>query len=268
MLGSFPESLERLMGRVDNKIALITGAAQGLGAATARLFAREGASVVLSDVNLAGAERQAQEINAWRAGSAIAIAHDVSEESAWRGVLEQVERRLGALHVLVNNAGIGSVGNIEQESYDNWKRVHAIDLDSVFLGCKLAIPLIARSKGGSIINVSSISGIIAGHNLAAYNSAKAAVRHLSKSIALHCARAGNGIRCNSVHPAFVDTPILDDMATGGDRDDMLARLARQIPLGRVGTPDDVAYAILYLASEESAFVTGAEIKIDGGISAM
>jgi NAD(P)-dependent dehydrogenase (short-subunit alcohol dehydrogenase family) len=116
--------------------------------------------------------------------------------------------------------------------------------------------------------VSSISGIIAGHNLAAYNSAKAAVRHLSKSIALHCARSGNGIRCNSVHPVFIDTPILDGMAPGEDRDITLARLGRQIPLGRVGQPDDVAYAIVYLAADESAFVTGAEIKVDGGISAM
>jgi NAD(P)-dependent dehydrogenase (short-subunit alcohol dehydrogenase family) len=268
MLGSFPRSLERQMGRVDNKIALVTGAARGLGAATARLLACEGASVVLSDVDLGGAERQAQEINAKRAGSAMSIAHDVSEEGAWRRVFDEIENRFGALHVLVNNAGIGSIGNIEQESYDNWKRVHAIDLDSVFFGCKLGIPLIARSGGGSIINVSSISGIIAGHNLAAYNSAKAAVRHLSKSIALHCARVGNGIRCNSVHPVFIDTPILDDMAAGGDRESMLSRLARQIPLGRVGKPDDVAYAILYLAADESAFVTGAEIKIDGGISAM
>jgi NAD(P)-dependent dehydrogenase (short-subunit alcohol dehydrogenase family) len=118
------------------------------------------------------------------------------------------------------------------------------------------------------VNISSISGIIAGHNLAAYNSAKAAVRHLSKSIALHCAKAGNGIRCNSVHPVFIDTPILDRIAASQDRAVALEKLARQIPLGRVGRPDDVAYAVLYLASDESAFVTGAEIRVDGGISAM
>jgi NAD(P)-dependent dehydrogenase (short-subunit alcohol dehydrogenase family) len=268
MLGSFPASLERQMGRVDNKVALVTGAAQGLGAATARLLAREGARVVLTDVNLGGAEQQAQEINARRPGRAIALEQDVTEEAAWRRVFHETENRFGGLHVLVNNAGIGSIGNVEQETYENWKRVHAIDLDSVFLGCKYGIPLIARSGGGSIINVSSISGIIAGHNLAAYNSAKAAVRHLSKSIALHCARSGNGIRCNSVHPVFIDTPILDGMAPGDDRDITLARLGRQIPLGRVGQPDVVAYAIVYLAADESAFVTGAEIKVDGGISAM
>jgi NAD(P)-dependent dehydrogenase (short-subunit alcohol dehydrogenase family) len=219
-------------------------------------------------VNLGGAEQQAQEINARRPGRAIALEQDVTEEAAWRRVFHETENRFGGLHVLVNNAGIGSIGNVEQETYENWKRVHAIDLDSVFLGCKYGIPLMARSGGGSIINVSSISGIIAGHNLAAYNSAKAAVRHLSKSIALHCARSGNGIRCNSVHPVFIDTPILDGMAPGEDRDITLARLGRQIPLGRVGQPDDVAYAIVYLAADESAFVTGAEIKVDGGISAM
>lgn len=256
------------MGRVDNKVALVTGAAQGLGSATARMLAREGASVLLSDINIEGARQQAEDIDAFRSGSAFAIQQDVTDEAAWPTVIEEARARFGGLNILVNNAGIGSIGNVVEESYENWKRVHAIDLDSVFLGCKYAIPLIAESGGGSIINVSSISGIIAGHNLAAYNSAKAAVRHLSKSVALHCARAGNGIRCNSVHPVFIDTPILDGMVSGGDRAAALQKLARQIPLGRVGEPDDVAYAILYLASDESAFITGAELKIDGGISAM
>jgi NAD(P)-dependent dehydrogenase (short-subunit alcohol dehydrogenase family) len=256
------------MGRVGNKIALVTGAAQGLGAATAKLLAREGAKVFLTDVNVEGVEEQARAINAQYADSASASEQDVTDEDAWIRTLGKVRDRFGALHILVNNAGIGSVASIEEESYDNWRRVHAVDLDSVFLGSKHAIALIAESGGGSIVNISSISGIIAGHNLAAYNSAKAAVRHLSKSIALHCARARNGIRCNSVHPVFIDTPILDRMAAGGDRSAALDKLARQIPLGRVGQPDDVAYAVLYLASDESAFVTGSEIRVDGGISAM
>lgn len=256
------------MGRVDGKIALVTGAAQGLGAATAKLLASEGARVLLTDINLEGVLQQARAINAEYPDSAEASQQDVTDEDAWVRSLEEVRRRFGGLHILVNNAGIGSVGNVEEESYANWRRVHAVDLDSVFLGSKYAIAPIAESGGGSIVNISSISGIIAGHNLAAYNSAKAAVRHLSKSIALHCARAGNGVRCNSVHPVFIDTPILDGIAAGGDRSLALQKLARQIPLGRIGRPADVAYAVLYLASDESAFVTGAEIRVDGGISAM
>ena len=256
------------MGRVQNKVALVTGAAQGLGAATATLLARQGAKVLLTDINVEGVEQRAAEINALDPGAAEALEQDVTDENQWIQAIEAARSRFGGLHILVNNAGVGSVANIEEETFDNWRRVHAIDLDSVFLGSKHAIPLIAASGGGSIVNISSISGIIAGHNLAAYNSAKAAVRHLSKSIALHCAKTGNGIRCNSVHPVFIDTPILDRIAAGQDRAVALQKLARQIPLGRVGRPDDVAYAVLYLASDESAFVTGSEIRVDGGISAM
>lgn len=258
----------RAMGRVDGKIAMVTGAAQGLGAATAAMLAAEGARVALTDVNLAGAAQVADGINRAHPARAIAIEQDVTQEPVWQDALEQVEAAFGGLHILVNNAGIGSLASVEDETFDNWRRVHAVDLDSVFLGCKYALPVMARSGGGSIVNISSISGIIAGHNMAAYNSAKAAVRHLSKSVALHCARAGNQVRCNSVHPVFIDTPILDGMARGGDRDAALDKLGRQIPIGRVGQPDDVAYAVLYLASDESRFVTGSEIRVDGGISAM
>ncbi len=256
------------MGRVDKRIALVTGAAQGLGAAIATMLANEGAKVALSDINIDGARKVASGINRDHPDRAIAIEQDVTDEAEWQRVLQQVQSDFGGLNILVNNAGIGSIASVEDESYENWRHVHAVDLDSVFLGCKYAVPVIAESGGGSIINISSISGIIAGHNLAAYNSAKAAVRHLSKSVALHCARAGNNIRCNSVHPVFIDTPILDGMAKGGDRKAALQKLGRQIPIGRVGQPDDVAYAVLYLASDESTFVTGAELKVDGGISAM
>lgn len=256
------------MGRVENKIALVTGAAQGLGAAIASMLAREGASVMLTDINGGGAARIADTINASYAGRASSLCQDVTDENAWQDVLDQVIDRFGGLNILVNNAGIGSVGDIEKESLAGWHKVHAVDLDSVFLGCKYSIPRIAASGGGSIVNISSISGIIAAHNLAAYNSAKAAVRHLSKSVALHCAKAGNDIRCNSVHPVFIDTPILDGMVGNADRESMLQKLGRQVPLGRVGQPDDVAYAVLYLASDESRFVTGTEIRVDGGISAM
>ena len=256
------------MGRVNDKVALVTGAAQGLGAAIAAMLANEGASVVLTDINIVGARDQANTINDAHTGRAIAVEHDVSDADQWSNAVSKTREAFGGLNILVNNAGIGSMGNVVEESFENWRRVHAIDLDSVFLGCKTAIPLMEESGGGSIINISSISGIIAGHNLAAYNSAKAAVRHLSKSVALHCARAGNNIRSNSVHPVFVDTPILDGMSRGEDREETLKKLGRQIPIGRVAKPDDVAYAVLYLASDESGFVTGSELKVDGGISAM
>ena len=229
------------MGRVEDKIALITGAAQGLGAETARLLVAEGASVVLTDINVDGARQTADEINAQDSDKAVAFEQDVSSESDWQQTIEATRERFGGLNILVNNAGIGSIGSVEDESFETWQRVHDVDLNSVFLGCKYGIPLIAESGGGSIVNVSSISGIIAGHNLAAYNSAKAAVRHLSKSVALHCAHERNNIRCNSVHPAFIDTPILDGLIGGPDRDAALEKLGRQIPLGRVGRPEDFAF---------------------------
>ena len=251
-------------GRLAGKLALVTGGASGLGKTTAELFAEHGARVAVSDINSAGAEAVAEEIGR----GAIALTHDVTEEAQWQSVVSEIEQAFGGLNILVNNAGIGALASVEESSLKEWRHVHAVDLDSVFLGCKTALPLMARTDGtGAIVNVSSIAGIIAGHNMAAYNSAKAAVRHLSKSVALHCARQGYPIRCNSVHPTFMDTPIIDGMAFGGDREALIEKLARQVPLGRIGRPEDVAYAVLYLASDEAGFITGAELKIDGGISA-
>lgn len=262
-----------MTGRVDGKIALITGAAQGLGEASARMLAKEGARVAITDLNIEGAQKIADSINETRKGAAIAIKHDVTQEEQWVHALSETRKAFGGLHVLINNAGISAGTDIEATSFEDWKRVHEIDLDSVFWGCKLAIPLMAKTVketglGGSIVNISSISGIIAGHNMAAYNSAKAAVRHLSKSVALYCARKGYGIRSNSVHPVFIATPILEPLVQRFGRDEAYAKLGRQVPLGKIGEPDDIAYAVLYLASDESKFVTGAELKVDGGISAM
>jgi NAD(P)-dependent dehydrogenase (short-subunit alcohol dehydrogenase family) len=257
------------MGRVAGKMAFITGGAQGLGEATARMLAKEGAKVTVTDINGAGAEKVAASINAEHgAGTAFAFQQDVTSEAQWQDVLQRAHDAMGGLNVLVNNAGIGSLGSVEDESYDMFRKVQAVDVDSIFLGCKYAIPLMRAHGLGSIINISSIAGIIASGNYVSYNTAKAAVRHLSKSIALHCAKTGGQIRSNSVHPVFINTPILDRTKEMFGEAKALEKLGRQIPLGKVGEPDDIAYAVLYLASDESKLVTGAELKVDGGISAM
>ncbi len=253
------------MGRVEGKVALVTGAGSGLGRAISILLAKEGAKVVATDINLEGAKETAQMIG----DAAIALEQDVTSEQGWQDVLKTTKDTFGGLNILVNNAGIGDGSDVESTDFDTWKRVHSIDLDSVFLGCKYAISYIEETEGlGSIVNISSIAGIIAGHNMAAYNSAKAGVRHLSKSVALHCARKKNGIRSNSVHPTFVRTPILEAMFAKVGPENGEAKLARQIPIGHLGEPNDIAYGVLYLASDESRFMTGAELVLDGGISAM
>jgi NAD(P)-dependent dehydrogenase (short-subunit alcohol dehydrogenase family) len=252
------------MGRVSGKVALVTGAASGIGKAVAMMLAREGAAIAATDIDSEGGAATVAAIG----DNARFIAHDVTDEDAWRSAIGSAVDAFGGLHILVNCAGIGFASNLEETTLEDWRRVHTIDLDSVFLGCKHAVAVIADGGGGSIVNISSISGIIAGHNLGAYNSAKAGVRLLTKSVALHCARKGYNVRCNSVHPTFVDTPILDSILKRGGREEGLAKLSRQVPLGRVGSPDDVAYGVLYLASDESGYVTGSELIIDGGISAM
>jgi NAD(P)-dependent dehydrogenase (short-subunit alcohol dehydrogenase family) len=256
------------MGRVEGKKAYVTGAAQGLGAAIARMLAHEGATVTLTDLNFEGAQAVADEINAQRPGAAFAFAQDVRLETQWMELLPKAHDAMGGLNVLVNNAGIGSLGSVEDETFENWKRVFEVDVDSIFLGCKYALPLMRPHAPGSIINISSIAGLIASHNYVAYNGAKAAVWLASKSVALHCAKHRMKIRCNSIHPTFIKTPILDGLAGALGKEEAYAKLARQVPLGELGDPEDVAYMALYLASDESKFVTGAEFKIDGGISAM
>lgn len=249
--------------RVAGKVALVTGGASGLGRASALLLAQEGARVMVADIAEAGGKAVAAEIG----DAARFVRLDVTKEADWQAAIAATVEAFGGLHILLNSAGIGLTKDVEQITLEEWHHVHAVDLDSVFLGCKHAISAMRKSGGGSIINISSIAGIIGGANMAAYNSAKAGVRLLSKSVALHCAKNGDNIRCNSVHPTFIDTPILDSfkVAVGAER--ALEKFARQVPLGRVGEPNDVAYGVLYLASDESKFVTGAELVIDGGISA-
>jgi NAD(P)-dependent dehydrogenase (short-subunit alcohol dehydrogenase family) len=254
-----------MAGRLAGKKAFITGGAQGLGAAMARAFAAEGAMVSLADINLDGAKGVAAEIGA---GKAFAFALDVTQEDQWIAALRQADAAMGGISVLVNNAGIGRGGDIETTSFSDWKLVMSVNVDSVFLGAKHALGYLRANEPGSIINISSIAGLIAAHNMPAYNASKAAVWMLSKGIALHCAKAKLDIRSNSIHPTFIDTPILDKYRELFGREEAEAKLARQVPLGRIGAPDDVAMAAVYLASDESRFVTGAELKVDGGISAM
>ena len=256
-------------GRLSGKKALVTGGAQGLGAAIARRLAAEGAAVLITDINAAGAAEIAAEIYA-RHGKDLgwSMRHDVTREEDWKAAIAMAEAVMGGLSVLVNNAGVVTTATVEELSLERWHRDMAINADGVFLGCRESLPLMRRSQPGSIVNIASISALIASHNFASYNASKAAVWMLSKSVALHCARQGWDIRCNSVHPAFVRTPLLQDIIRGKDEEAMLAKLAKQVPLGRLGEPDDVAHAVVYLASDESRFMTGAELKLDGGLSAM
>jgi NAD(P)-dependent dehydrogenase (short-subunit alcohol dehydrogenase family) len=258
-----------MTGRVAGKKAFITGAAQGLGAAMAAALAREGAIVSLADLNEAGAQERAREINdELGEKAAFAFALDVTSGDQWISTLEKAAAAMGGISVLINNAGISIHGTIEEMTFETWKTVMSVNVDSVFLGTKYALPYLRQNQPGSIINISSIAGLIASHTMPSYNASKAAVWMLSKSIALHCAKYKLDIRCNSIHPTFVNTPILDDYRDRFGAEAAEAKLARQIPLGRIGDPQDVANAALYLASDESRFVTGAEIKVDGGISAM
>jgi len=260
-----------MAGRCEGKLALVTGGAQGLGAAHGRRLAEEGARVLLTDINGEGAQKTADAINAdLGAGTAFAIQHDVTDRSQWDAAVNAARENLGGLNVLVNNAGIGVAGNIETCKFEDWQRCFAINVDGIFHGCQAALPLMRDHAPGSIINISSIAGLIASDTMPAYNASKASVWMLSKSIALHCAKNNMQIRCNSVHPTFVDTPILDGTAKHHniEKGVLMDKLARQIPLKFVGEPNDIANAVVYLASDESRFMTGAEIKLDGGISAM
>jgi 3(or 17)beta-hydroxysteroid dehydrogenase len=256
-----------MSGRLDGKVALITGGASGLGECSAVLMAREGARVVIADIQEDKGKAVAGRIGA----VAQFVRLDVTSEEQWKAAIAAAVATFGALHVLVNSAGVGLGKTVEEIELEEWRRVHAIDLDGVFLGCKHGVAEIKKHTaklGGSIINISSISGIIAGANMAAYNSAKAGVRLLSKSVALHCAKSGYNIRCNSVHPTFIDTPILDRYRARFGDELMQQKLGRQVPIGRLGRPEEVGWPIVFLASDESSFMTGSEVVIDGGISAM
>ncbi len=254
------------MNRVRGKVALVTGAGLGLGRAAALLLAREGARVVVSDIKEAEGRAVADEIIDG-GGEAIFIRHDVTSEDDWRNAIALTVSRFGGLDILVNNAGVALSANVEQTTLEQWRWLMAINLDGVFLGTKYAIAPM-KSRGGSIINLSSIEGLIGDANLAAYNASKGGVRVFTKSAALHCAKAGYKIRVNSIHPGYIWTPMVEQhLASQPDPIAAKAFVVGLHPLGHFGEPDDIANGVLYLASDESKFVTGSELVIDGGYTA-
>ena len=247
--------------RVAGKVALISGGARGIGGAAARLLAREGAAVVIGDLlEDEGRATESQITNS--GGRALFVSMDVTIEEDWRRAIGAAVRAYGKLDVLVNNAGISGRTTVEETSADLWDRVMAVNAKGVFLGTKLAIPVMRRAGGGSIINISSIYGLVGSDSGVSYHASKGAVRIFTKSAAIQYAK--DGIRVNSVHPGFVDSPMTESHHALPEIRE--ARLAAT-PLGRMGLPDDIASGILYLASDESSFVTGSELVIDGGMTA-
>jgi NAD(P)-dependent dehydrogenase (short-subunit alcohol dehydrogenase family) len=254
------------MSRVIGKVAIVTGGAGGMGRAIASLLAKEGAKVVVTDVDEANGKKAAEEIRRG-GGEVVFVKHDVTSERDWSELIKKTLAEFGKLDILVNNAGTMLVKEIEKTSLEEWRRVMSVNLDGVFLGTKYAIGAMKKSGGGSIVNISSAVGIIATlDDTSAYCSSKGAVRLFTKAAALECSKAGHNynIRVNSVHPGPTETamtePLLADKI-------IRKRLESDIPIGSLGKPVDIAYAVLYLASDESRFVTGAELVIDGGWTA-
>jgi NAD(P)-dependent dehydrogenase (short-subunit alcohol dehydrogenase family) len=252
------------MGRVQDKVALVTGGASGIGFAAATLFAEEGATVVLTDHDAAALKTAGAELGP-RAASRLL---DVTREDEWVAVTDGVVRDFGRIDILVNNAGVVLLKDIEATTLEEWRDLMAVNLDGVFLGCKHAVRVMKDRGSGSIVNMSSVAGLIGHGNLAAYCASKGGVRLLTKSVALHCARKGYNIRCNSVHPSFAETPMLQSMiAAARNPEKLAAGFAAAAPLRRLAQPIEIARMILFLASDESAFTTGAELVVDGGLTA-
>ncbi|MEM7569260.1 MAG: SDR family oxidoreductase [Pseudomonadota bacterium] len=250
------------MGRLDGKVAIITGAAKGLGEADARLFRQEGATVIMTDVDADNGEKIAAEIGA------TFVKQDVRSEDGWKQLIDDVVKEHGGLHVLVNNAGVVEVGTPETQTYEDYKFVMEVSADGTFLGCKYAIPAMKAPGGGSIINMASIASVQGEPYVAAYCAAKGAVEALSRSVAVHCAKSKYNIRCNSVHPSGIVTPMVigmgEKVANAG-----LGSLEDQgegAGMSKLGEPNDIANTVVFLASDESKFISGAQIRVDNAMS--
>ena len=248
--------------RLEGKVALISGGARGQGAEEARMFAKEGAKVVFGDI-LDDEGRKVEAEISEAGGEAAYIRLDVTSAQDWRAAIELAESKYGKLDILVNNAGILNRKGIEDTTEEEWDQIMDVNAKGVFLGTKEAIPAMRRAGGGSIVNISSVAGLIgSSQGIAAYTASKGAVRLFTKVTAVQ--HANDGIRCNSVHPGGVDTPMTQDAMSDPA---VRAERERRVPLGRIGTVEDIAYGVLYLASDESSFVTGSELVIDGGSTA-
>ena len=246
------------MKRLDNKVAIITGAANGQGAAEAKLFAENGAKVVMTDILEKELQSVVDNINCNK-NSILCLKHDVTSEKDWKHVINSSKEKFGKIDILVNNAGIGSTKTIEEETIEGWDTVQEVNSKSIFMGIKYTSPEIKKAGGGSIINISSVYGIIGVEGYAAYHASKGAIRSLSKTAAMELAKYH--IRVNSVHPGLIQTPMTESLFLDPDTVNWMNRVT---PWPRLGTPEDVANGVLFLASDESSFITGTELVIDGG----